>query len=268
MTIQDVHSNGSHPAAADLKAAGADDLGIAEAAPTVAAPVAAPRRAATAPPGPRRKHDYRLRGLDLDALEQADPPVGEQLRGPSSGRLRLRRLLLQTVVVAAVLTLVAGVLRVAVVRPYSVQSTSMVPTIWPETDVLVATSSLLSGSVKRGDIVVLRQPDGAACAGAGSLDLVSRIIGLPGDTIWSESGRILINGEYLDRPTWHNPPYGEVGPRPIVRTTVPKSSYFVLGDNRTDTCDSRVFGPVAESDLVGEVIASTLRDGHPHLRGL
>ncbi len=48
----------------------------------------------------------------------------------------------------------------------------------------------------------------------------------------------------------------------IVRTTVPAGHYFVMGDNRTDTCDSRTFGPIAESSIVGKVVATISRDGH------
>jgi signal peptidase I len=112
--------------------------------------------------------------------------------------------------------------------------------------------------------VVFEQPDGSACSVDGdSRDLVSRVIGLPGQTIWSEDDSIFIDGERLDEPGWHNPPFGAVGTTEIVRTTIPADSYFVLGDNRTDTCDSRAFGPVSESLLVGEVVATTLRNGNP-----
>ena len=54
----------------------------------------------------------------------------------------------------------------------------------------------------------------------------------------------------------------EVGPTAIVRTIIPSGSYYVLGDNRTDPCDSRAFGPIPGSSLVGKVVATTARDGH------
>ena len=71
------------------------------------------------------------------------------------------------------------------------------------------------------------------------------------------------DGQRLDEPTWRNPPFGELGGTEIGRTEIPAESYFVLGDNRTDTCDSRAFGPLHGSLLVGEVVATTARDGHP-----
>ena len=89
------------------------------------------------------------------------------------------------------------------------------------------------------------------------------MIGLPGQTIWSAGDRIYVDGRPLNESGWYNPPFGELGPTPIARTTIPADSYFVLGDNRTDPCDSRAFGPVAGSSLVGKVLATTTRGGHP-----
>jgi signal peptidase I len=220
------------------------------------------RRTGVSAPGPRRKYDYRLRGLDLDAVELAEAPARPTRKCHPTVRRRRRRLFVQAAVVLAAMALVAVVARATIVKPYSVSSASMVPTLQPGTDVMVLTSRFLAGSVKRGDIVVFHQPDGARCMG-GRQDLVSRVIGLPGETIWSVDERIYINGEFLDEQRWHNPPFGAVGPTPIARTTVPPDSYFVMGDNRTDSCDSRSFGAVHESLLVGEVAMTTMRDGHP-----
>jgi signal peptidase I len=172
------------------------------------------------------------------------------------------------VVVITFAALVAVLLRATVVQPFTVRSTSMVPTLWPGTDILVLKWRSLTGSIEAGDIIVFRQPEGSNCpAGAAdSQELVSRVIGLPGDTIWSDAERIYINGRRLDEPGWHNPPFGELGAIRIARTTIPRGSFFVIGDNRTDPCDSRSFGPVPESLVVGEVVATTARDGHPSVR--
>jgi signal peptidase I len=211
---------------------------------------------------PRQSSDYRLRGLDLDAHALAEAPARPARKRHPSIRRRRRRLLIQWALVLAVTALAAVVLRATVIQPYSVNTTSMVPTLQPGTDILVVKWYLLTGSTKRGDIIVFRQPDGSNCS-AGGDGLVTRVIGLPGETIWSAGEDIYIDGQRLEEPTWHNPPFGELGTSEIVRTTIPARSYFVMGDNRTDTCDSRSFGPISDALVVGQVVGTTTRNGHP-----
>jgi signal peptidase I len=211
------------------------------------------------------KSDYRLRGLDLDApaLLEAKPRLFQ--KSHPSRRRRRRRLVLQWTVVLAILATTAAVLRVSVVRPYSVRSTSMVPTLNPGTSVLVLRPKLLTGSMKAGDLVVFHRPAGFECSGTSdpSAEYLKRVIATPGQTIWSASGRVYVDGQLLNESGWYNPPFGELGPSEIAQTVVPAGSYFVLGDNRTDPCDSRAFGPIAGSTLVGKVLATTTRGGRP-----
>jgi signal peptidase I len=206
--------------------------------------------------------DHRLRGLDLETAALIEPPAPPRRKRHPSLRRKRRRLLLQWAIVLVVVAVVGVALRLAVVQPYAVSTTAMVPTLQPHTSVLVVTSTFFTGSVDHGDVVVLHQPQGAACAAG---DLVSRVIGMPGQTIWSVGQSIYIDGRVLDEPGWYNVPFGEVGTSAVPRTTIPRGSYFVLGDNRTDTCDSRAFGPVSGSLVVGEVVATTTREGHPHV---
>jgi signal peptidase I len=229
-------------------------------APPVAPPVAPA-------PSVRRSTDYRLRGLDLDApLLVEAPQVPKRKRHPSVRRRR-RRLLAQSLVVLVVVALAAVGMRAWVVKPYSVTTTSMVPNIEPGTNVLVLKPKALRGSLGAGDIIVFEQPENAGCATTGH-DLISRVIGLPGQTIWSVGQNIYVDGELLDEPDWRNPPFGAVGTTRIERTTIPEGSYFVMGDNRTDPCDSRSFGPIPESLVVGEVVATIARNGHPYVHGV
>ena len=146
----------------------------------------------------------------------------------------------------------------------------MVPTLSSGTDVLVVKPSFLRGAIKAGDILVFRAPAGSSCASAGANahQIVKRVIGLPGQTIWSAHGSIYVDGRRLREPGWYNPPFGELGQRRIVRTAIPTGSYFVMGDNRTDTCDSRAFGPMPKSHLVGKVVATLSRNGHPFVHGI
>ncbi len=241
------------------------ELDTAELEVAAATKVPAPVRRPNSVPTRTRKSDYRLRGLDLDApaLVEAKPRLLQ--KSHPSRRRRRRRLVLQWTIVLALLAGTAVFLRVSVVRPYSVQSTSMVPTLKPGTDVLVLRPKMLTGSMKVGDLVVFHRPSGFTCSSASdnSPEYLKRVVATPGQTIWSAGGRVYVDGRALQESGWYNPPFGELGPSQIARTVIPAGSYFVLGDNRTDPCDSRAFGPIAGSSLVGKVLATTTRNGRP-----
>ena len=104
-------------------------------------------------------------------------------------------------------------------------------------------------AVGRGDIVVFATPPKEA-ADTTIKDLVKRVIGLPGDTISSAQGRVYINGKPLHEP-WLPPGTVTTG---IATQKVPSNEYFVMGDNRADSQDSRFFGPIPRSLIVGKVV--------------
>jgi signal peptidase I len=87
-------------------------------------------------------------------------------------------------------------------------------------------------------------------------------VALPGDTIWSVGDTIFINGRPLAEQGWYDSRSGQVGSTPIHSTTLAPGQYFVMADNRADACDSRAFGPVAGSSVIGEGIAIVGRHGH------
>ena len=238
-------------------AAGSDSL-----APDVSTLSPAPQ--ATPPPRPERSSaDYRLRGLDFGGhrIEHGirKPPKRGVLRS------RRRRILVRWGVVLALVAAVAVLLRMAAMQPFSVSSAAMGPTLQVGDRILVVKSTLLAGTVGRGDIVIFRHPKGFACATVrqASQDLVTRVIGMPGDTIWSAGSAIYVDGHKLREKGWYNPRYGPVGSTPISRRTIAKEHYFVMGDNRSDTCDSRTFGAIPKSSIVGNVVAIVLRHSHP-----
>jgi signal peptidase I len=214
-----------------------------------------------------KRYDYRLRGLDLGAVAAADAPAQQQRPRRPPSRRRRRRRAIEGIVFIAVATLVTVGLRASAVEPFSVTSPSMVPTLQVGYRVLVAKPGVLPRPIRRGDIIVLRHPPGSRCAEGvgGAQDLVKRVIAVPGEKIWSAGDTIYINGRVLPENGWYNPPYGHVGATPVQPTVVPPGEYFVMGDNRTDTCDSRVFGPIPSSLIVGKVVATIMRNGHPYI---
>lgn len=79
-------------------------------------------------------------------------------------------------------------------------------------------------------------------------DFIKRLIGMPGDTVQIRQGRVFVNGEALSEPYRHDPPNATDNFGPV---TIPARSYFVLGDNREDSWDSRDWGFVPESNIIG-----------------
>jgi signal peptidase I len=104
---------------------------------------------------------------------------------------------------------------------------------------------------RRGDVVVFKAPRLATTrCGAGGI-VVKRIVGLPGET-WSERDGFVYVGRRKLREPYVQPSLRDHRTRPPV--TVPRDAYFVLGDNRKASCDSRVWGPLPRANLVGTVV--------------
>ncbi len=215
----------------------------------------------------RWNHDYRLRGLELghEGIEPAPPSHSAKKARPSHRqRQRLAIKLALAIVVAAGASVT---LRAFAVQPFTVPSAAMTPTLQIGDQILVVKSNGLGGPIHLGDIVVFRHPNLFPCKApqGQSRDLVQRVIGLPGDTIWSAGKNIYINGQLLNERGWYDSKYGQVGSTSIRRTKILPDKYFVMGDNRYDSCDSRVFGTIARSSIIGKVFAIVARGGHVHL---
>lgn len=166
----------------------------------------------------------------------------------------------------ATVVLVAVLLRLTLVTPFTVPSSTMVPTLQAGDKILVLRSNFLTGSVGRGDIIVFHRPTYFPCHASGSGDyLVQRVIGMPGETIWSNHQAIYIDGRRMAERGWYDPRHGAVSSVQITRTTIPKGDYFVLADNRSNSCDSRSFGVIPASSVLGKVVAVIARNGTPYL---
>lgn len=157
--------------------------------------------------------------------------------------------------IAVVVAVVAAVVvRAYVFESFFVPSGSMIPTIQIGDHMIVDKLSYHLHPVGFGDIIVFHKPANDPTT-ANIHYLVKRVIGLPGQTIWSHDGKVYINGKPIAEPFL---PKG-VQTHDIHTTSgapihIPKNEYYVLGDNRGDSADSRVFGPIPRSLIVGRVV--------------
>ncbi len=167
------------------------------------------------------------------------------------------------VVLLVALGLAIG-LRTFVVQTYSIPSGSMIPTLMIGDRILVDKLSYHLHSVHRGDVVVFATPP-KELAALMVQDLVKRVIGLPGETISSgPHGEVLINGKVIHQP-WLTAS-ARANPGPAIRTQkIPAGEIFVMGDNRGFSDDSRDYGPVDESLIVGRAVFGFWPLSHIHL---
>jgi signal peptidase I len=166
----------------------------------------------------------------------------------------------ETLVVVVVALAAALLLRTFVVQTFYIPSGSMEPTLQIGDRILVDKLSYHLHGVDRGNIVVFRRPADENCGGPPVADLVKRVIGLPGETISLGKGYVDIDGKRLAETWLPASVQGSTFPGPsgpaynLAKSyVIPANHYFVMGDNRADSCDSRYWGPIARSLIVGKV---------------
>jgi signal peptidase I len=147
------------------------------------------------------------------------------------------------VILVVSFVLVFGFVRPFVVEAFWIPSASMVPTLKYGDRVLVNKFIYRFTEPERGDVIVFKsvQDD--------QQDLIKRVVGVPGDKISVRGGRLFVNGEPQREPYVNKklPDRSFAAP-----TTVPENHVFVMGDNRANSQDSRVFGPVPKENIEGE----------------
>ncbi|HLW00626.1 MAG TPA: signal peptidase I [Ktedonobacterales bacterium] len=188
-------------------------------------PGAAPREKPAAPSRPLPRRYQPRRSVNSDLME--------------ARRLRMLREILETI---AITTLVFLVFRFAF-QNYRVDGHSMVPTLQDQQYILVNRAAYLFHPPERGDIIVFAYPLDP------SQDFIKRIVGIPGDHVQvDQNGVVSINGVAL------NEPYVSEITNPYAPTdmTLGPNQYFVLGDNRGNSSDSRDWGPVPRQNIIGQ----------------
>ena len=130
-------------------------------------------------------------------------------------------------------------------QPVKVEGTSMMPSLEDQERIFVNKFVYRLEPIERGDIVVFRYPRDP------SKSYIKRVIGMAGDTIRIEAGQVYVNGEALNEDYV---PAMYADARSYPETVVPPNSYFVLGDHRSMSNDSRDFGPVSQGFIYGKAV--------------
>jgi len=178
-----------------------------------------------------------LENLEQELQTEAQPETQE----PEQEKIHWGRFALdivETLVLAVVLFLGIN----AVSARVRVDGFSMIPTLQDGEFVLVSKLNYQFGKPERGDIIVFHYPMDP------EQELIKRVIGLPGDTIGVQNGKVSVNGQVLDEP------YIAATPAYSGEWQVPDDQLFVLGDNRNDSSDSHSWGFLPFEKVVGKAV--------------
>lgn len=192
-------------------------------------------------------------------------------RGRAGSHRRRRSFWREIPFLIAIALILAFLIKAFLFQAFRIPSGSMEPTLMPGDRVLVSKLSYRFGEVERGDVIVFQNPSGVVRRGPVSAflhsigeivglgqtsdeDLIKRVIGLPGDTIEIRDRTTHVNGEPLHEP-YLTREARELGMQDFGPVTVPDGAYFVMGDNRARSLDSRFgLGMVPEDKVIGRAV--------------
>jgi signal peptidase I len=184
-----------------------------------------------------------------EPTERTDPTdIVQPERVKRSRRYSSTRNTLEWVAVIVGAVVVALLIKTFVVQAFRIPSESMIPTLAMGDRVLVNKLSYDAHDLNRGDVIVFTRPDELPAGADEPKDLIKRVIGLPGDQLVTRNGELFVNGRLLEEP--YLPPGTPTNgiEQPL---TVPEGQVLVLGDNRVNSSDGRVFGPIDEDTVIG-----------------
>ena len=191
--------------------------------------------------------DPTLSDTSQTSSPQAAPPdIAAGSQGTKGRNGRGWQTVVEWVVIIAATVLVTLLVKTFLIQAFYIPSGSMEPTLKPGDRVLVAKTLY---SIHRGDIIVFKKPPSDHAPGVS--DLIKRVIGLPGDRISAHGGDVYVNGHQLNEswlPKVDRNVTSTFGPDKI-----PKGEYFVMGDNRTNSDDSRFIGDIPAKLIVGKM---------------
>lgn len=164
---------------------------------------------------------------------------------------------------------VAVLIKTFIIQPFYIPSGSMIPTLLVDDRVMVSKLSYAWGDVERGDVVVFENPyapededesfperavratlEALGIRTSANDDLIKRVVALGGETIEISDNQVLIDGVAIDEPYLRDGVrMADFGPRVLTADEL-----FVMGDNRNESSDGRVFGPIPADDVIGKAV--------------
>jgi signal peptidase I len=175
-------------------------------------------------------------------VETPQPAVAEAVKEPPAHPLPVMAVWARDLLVSLA---ISAFIIIFLYQPVKVEGTSMMPGLEDQERIFVNKFVYRWEPIERGDIVVFRYPRDT------SKSYIKRVIGLAGDRIRIENGQVYVNGHALDEDYV---PSDYADARSFPEIVVPKNSYFVLGDHRTMSNDSRDFGTVNERYIYGKAV--------------
>ena len=224
-------------------------------------------------------NDPELAGVSHDEIERGKQEEAKQSqRDERKARRRERRknrsFWAELPILILVALVVAIIIKTFFFQAFYIPSGSMIPTLEINDRVLVNKLSYRFGAVERGDILVFDSPEAieversfasrvvrsiGEATGLTSPDtvLIKRVIALPGETVEIKDDQVYVNGNPIAEPYL---PDGTTM-RDFAETSVPVNHVFMMGDNRNQSRDSRVFGPIPRNDIVGRAFVTVWPPG-------
>jgi len=170
-------------------------------------------------------------------------PTGEQAEGEkkTKGSRRAIRILIEIVVIVAAAFAIAMLVQAFIIKPFTVHQVSMKPTLLEGDRILLSRLTYHFRDPEAGDVVVFHSPlhEGE--------DLVKRIVALAGDRVAISAGDLYVNGVAVDERYLLSADFGGE----LREQVVPEGHVFVMGDNRDESGDSRLFGPISTDLIIG-----------------
>ncbi len=184
--------------------------------------------------------------MSVDLAQQGEGPGPEQPSAEKRSRGGGVKMAFEWVGLVVLALVVALVIKTFLFQAFFVPSGSMEPTLKVHDRVLVNKLSYEMHDVHRGDIIVFTPPPGSE---PGYAHLVKRVIGLPGETVSASGGHVFIDGKQLSEPYLPKGTYTS----DFAPVKIAPDHYWMMGDNRGDSSDSRVWGTIAKNAIVGRV---------------